>query len=469
MTEEWPATTKSQTGSDTNHPEEPHHTVIGVETSGVPTIPTSGNPNDNSGISNHLTANAAAAAATRFLPPAYGCPNDYAAAAALIPPPPVGADAAAAAAAAAVAAYPPMHHHYPMPWQNPYAPPPHMAYGAMYPPFANPYGPPHPPYPHGPPHMHPSPYNPYDPTLVAPSPYDPAPGLSLSGFQTEDNKSEELDDDEDDDVEGDELGTYGAAARMKMYVKSKVPTRQEILDRRARKNAQSRARAAKLRERIFEIKDRITDDRTDEEKAMMDQYESRRSRKNDRSRERAIEKKTEIDRILNKPERKRSKLEKQFLETALTAKQRKNEGDRLRRQRIKMMGKRVGGQDRSPMEGMSPMAPLQQFGSGFPGAYPSPRHGSATGILEAPVGNSAAAVGGVPLPFVPASQHGRSQLHLPQNSSQVEQRRHPDGSMTISIGGSRGNDEMGDMAQMLLYGENGEPDADAEDTDETEV
>jgi len=415
MTEEWPATTKSQTGSDTNHSEEPHHIVISVETLGVPTIPTSGDPNNNSGISNRMTANAAAAAATCFLPPAYGCPIDCAAAAALILPPPVGPDTAAAAAA--IAAYSPMHHHYPMPWQNPYAPPPHMAYGAMYPPFANPYGPPHPPYPHGPPHMHPSPYNPYDPTLVAPSPYDPAPGLSLSGFQTEDNKSEELDDDEDDDVEGDELGTYGAAARMKMYVKSKVPTRQEILDRRARKNAQSRARAAKLRERIFKIKDRVNDGRTDAEKAMIDQHESRRSRKNNRSREHAIEKKTEIDRILNKLERKRSKLEKKFLETALITKQRKNEGERLRKQQIRMMGKKVTSrQVRSPMDGMSPMAPLPKFGSDFPDAYLSPRHGSATGILEASVENSAAAVGGVPFPFVPASQHGRNQLHLPQNS-----------------------------------------------------
>jgi len=299
--------------------------VISVETLGVPTIPTSGDPNNNSGISNRMTANAAAAAATCFLPPAYGCPIDCAAAAALILPPPVGPDTAAAAAA--ITAYSPMHHHYPMPWQNPYAPPPPMPYGAVYPPT----------YQHGPPHMHLSPYSPYDLTLVAPGPYDPFPGLSLSGFPTEDNKSEEMDDDEDDDVEGDELGTYGAAARMKMYVKSKVPTRQEILDRRARKNAQSRARAAKLRERIFKIKDRVNDGRTDAEKAMIDQHESRRSRKNNRSREHAIEKKTEIDRILNKLERKRSKLEKKILETALITKQRKNEGDRLRSQQIRMM------------------------------------------------------------------------------------------------------------------------------------
>merc|ERR1712232_850987 len=209
---------------------------------------------------------------------------------------------------------------------------------------------------------------------------------------------------------------------------------------------------------------------------------------NDRSRERAIEKKAEIDRILNKPERKRTKLEKQFLETALTAKQRKNEGDRLRRQRIKMMGKsaaRKGNNQGHPPYSsggadsisMSPL-PSHQFGSGYQGAasYPSPRHASA-GVLETS-SSGAAPVGGVALPFIPPPQQyndpqtspqGRSQLHLPQNSSQVEQRRHPDGSMSISIGGNRTNEDIGDIDQMLLYGENGEGDVVSEQPNETEV
>uniref|UniRef100_A0A7S1E1C8 Uncharacterized protein n=1 Tax=Thalassionema nitzschioides TaxID=33649 RepID=A0A7S1E1C8_9STRA len=355
----------------------------------------------------------------------------------------------------------------------------------MYPPFANPYGPPHLPYQQAPPHMPPPHY--YDPNLAPHGPYEQPPGGGPQGYQ-QDRKIEDNDDEDDSsNNQEDELGTYGAAARMKMYVKSKVPTRQEILDRRSRKNAQSRARAAKLRERIGEIKDKSDIELNEEEKAMIDQYENRRSRKNDRSRERAIEKKSEIDRILNKPDRKRTKLEKQFLETALTAKQRKNEGDRLRRQRIKMMGKKSGSRGNLSYgsgSGDIPMSPLpSQFGSGgYSGAatYPSPRHASATGALEASGGSAATTPGGVPLPFIPPQQqyndpsqspHARSQLHLPQNSSQVEQRRHPDGSMSISIGVSRNNpnDDVGEMAQMLLYGENGEGEVVADQSSNTET
>lgn len=462
MTEEWPATIKGQ--HDSGKPDEPS----GADSS----IPQG--PSDTSGPQGNES---------QVGPPRYpaGGPHqfpptgDLSGPGNMVPPPPVGPDAAAAAAAAAVAGYPPMHGYQQPPWQ-PYGHPPPMPYGAMYPPFANPYGPPL-PYQQAPPHMPPPHY--YDPNLAAQGHYEQPPGGGPQGYQQDGKSEENEDEDEENNNNEDELGTYGAAARMKMYVKSKVPTRQEILDRRARKNAQSRARAAKLRERIGEIKDKARSELSEEEKAMIEQYESRRSRKNDRSRERAIEKKTEIDRILNKPERKRTKLEKQFLETALTAKQRKNEGDRLRRQRIKMMGKKSGRENIGYSSSADiPMSPLpSQFGSGYPGAtaYPSPRHASATGALEAPGGGSAAG-GGVPLPFIPPQQqysdsqsspHARSQLHLPQNSSQVEQRRHPDGSMSISIGGSRSNDEVGEMAQMLLYGENGE--GDAAQADETEV
>ena len=355
----------------------------------------------------------------------------------LMPPPPIPPEAAAAAAAAG---YPPMPPHYQQPhWHPGYGPP--APYGHMYPPYGNPYGPP--------PHYQPMPPYGYDHQMAA---AQHAYGEQMAaGYPQDHDGQNDGDDDDDGDNELEEIGTYGSAARMKMYVKSKVPTRQEILDRRARKNAQSRSRAAKLRERMLELKVKEEPAKSEEEKAVFDQFESRRQRKNDRSRERAIEKKSEIDRILNKPERKRTKIERQFLETALTAKQRKNEGDRLRRQRIKATG-RKGQNDTDaqirpkysrPEIPLSPLASHQypQPGSHYP--YASSR--GPPGASE-PSGG-----GGVPLPFVPPTREQRSQLHLPQHSAQVEQRRHPDGSMSISIGGSRG-EEMGDM--LLMYGDN---------------
>jgi len=300
----------------------------------------------------------------------------------------------------------------------------------------------------------------------------------------EDEKEGEEDEGMDDLEDGGEMGTY---TRLKMYVKPKVPTRQEILDRRARKNAQSRSRASKLRERIQEIKTRPDEERTDEERALLGQYEGRRGRKNDRSRDRAIEKKSEIERILNKPERKRTKLEKQFLETALNAKQRKNEGDRLRRQRIKSSSKSGSrsydsesasdaGASRTPTSGGAkhpniisrpppgyastmpdiPMSPLPTHtghavyqSPGMPGiGFPSPPTIGARGRAVPPGGletpGNVSSSSRLPLPFMPPSQQyddasaeelPGSQLHLPQRSTDVEQRRNPDGSLSISIGG----------------------------------
>jgi hypothetical protein len=311
-----------------------------------------------------------------------------------------------------------------------------------------------------------------------------------------------------------------SASRARLYVKSKVPTRQEILDRRARKNAQSRSRAAKLRERVEGIASRPDIERTEEERDLLDSYQYRRQRKNDRSRERAIEKKTEIERILSKPEKKRSKIERDFLETALYAKQRKNHGDRMRRQRIKqqkMAARAAGGDDSYGMashrltsigytSGMSdiPMSPL-------PGAhghssmtspttltpsnimpniaFPSPPNSRRHPSASTPGGAQGRPEASEPQSFVPPNQPfgtgdspaTRSQLHMPQSSSSVEQRRHPDGSMTISIGRKAaptfdGVEEAGgeespspdtsnagnvnlsgdDVSQMLLYGGNAE-------------
>jgi hypothetical protein len=313
-------------------------------------------------------------------------------------------------------------------------------------------------------------------------------------------------DDESDSKMGPDTSS---ASRARLYIKSKVPTRQEILDRRARKNAQSRARAAKLRERIEMIQVKPESERTEEERDLLHNYQYRRQRKNDRSRERAIEKKSEIERILSKPENKRTKIENDFLEIALTAKQRKNQGDRLRRQRIKQMkraqaraeaseysvGHRVAAVGYSEI----PMSPLPTAGGqhhpsmaspgmASPGmgiTFPSPPNARQPPQGGRPGSSSGT---GVPLPFVPPNQSygsgdspaARSQLHMPQHSSNVEQRRHADGSLSISIGGQGITEEGGsaaasggdnaegaesgtgsnaggnDVSQLLEFGENNE-------------
>lgn len=332
------------------------------------------------------------------------------------------------------------------------------------------------------------------------------------------DESAEMEDSDDEGSERKLPADTSSASRARLYVKSKVPTRQEILDRRARKNAQSRSRASKLRARVDAIAAKPDSERTEEERELYDSYQYRRQRKNDRSRERAIEKKTEIERILTKPEKKRTKIERDFLETALYAKQRKNQGDRLRRQRIKQqkMAAQVSGGDES--YGMAshrvtsvgftsamseiPMSPLPTSGPLHPSmaspatftspsimpniAFPSPptarRPPGGPGSLEVPRGARSQ-----PQAFVPTSQQfgtgdsptTGSQLHMPQSSPSVEQRRHPDGSMTISIGrkaaggptygeagegppspdtsaSNAGNVNLSDVSQMLLYGENSE-------------
>ena len=141
----------------------------------------------------------------------------------------------------------------------------------------------------------------------------------------------------DGDLSEDMTGT-GAVPMCKVYVKPSGQASEEVLARRARKNAQSRARATKHRQRIAEIERKPESERTEEEIQIYETHQERRQRKNDRSRERALEKKDEIDKILAKPVNKRSRIELQFLETALGAKKRKNEGDRLRRTRLKELG-----------------------------------------------------------------------------------------------------------------------------------
>lgn len=379
-------------------------------------------------------------------------------------------------------------------------PPPHMA---GYPPMYNPYQPPmYPHYPGYPPPPMPYGYPPPDPNMVHGGGYLPPDGTGVgpAGYAKKDDDDKA--DDMGDDEEGEDIVPGAVTARLKTYIKPRIPTTQDVLDRRARKNAQSRARAAKLRQRVVEIEKKPEEDRTEEEREIFAQFEHRRQRKNDRSRERALEKKEEIDRILAKSEKKRTKIEKQFLDNALGAKKRKNEGDRLRRQRLKQMGissktglKGAGGHmgrsgyqhyqpySAPPHMGEIPMSPMPMGGHhshmqspggfGSPGmmhgmGYPSPhrRSGGSSGVMETP-GRSGP---GGNMPYMPPSNSYENQGSpgsYPQSGggsgSRVEQRRHPDGSMSISIGGngatggsngSAGGEEqvnMSDVSHLLLY------------------
>jgi hypothetical protein len=178
------------------------------------------------------------------------------------------------------------------------------------------------------------------------------------------DEEEEQDDDDDDDEEDDRAAEPAVVtaispnndARLKTYIKPRKTATQEVMDRRMRKNAQSRARAAKLRQRVANIGARPTQARSEDERILWSLYEERRRRKNERSRDRALEKKEAIDRILTKQEKKRTRIEIQFLETALSAKKRKNEGDRLRRQRLKELGLSTKGMGLKP--GITARGPL---------------------------------------------------------------------------------------------------------------
>jgi hypothetical protein len=189
---------------------------------------------------------------------------------------------------------------------------------------------------------------------------------------------------------------------LKVWIKpSYTPVNQEVLDRRGRKNAQSRARAARLKLRIVDIENKAPEDRNEEEQRIWGQYENRRDKKNNRSRERALEKKEEIDRILSRPEGQRSKIEKQFLENALGAKKRKNEGDRLRRLRMKAMGIPAKGGRRPGVTARGgPMPPMVWMG---PGYYPPPHH---AGMIPPPRPPPRGSDGGETPSREPLSPHG---------------------------------------------------------------
>ena len=126
-----------------------------------------------------------------------------------------------------------------------------------------------------------------------------------------------------------------AAKRAQSKEKAKKELSQTVLDRRARKNAQSRLRASKLKDRIATIQAKAPEDRTPEEVKSLEVFEERRQRKNGRSRERATERKREYERIMAIPEHLWSPEEKNFVQETMIAKFKKNEGDRMRRKKLK--------------------------------------------------------------------------------------------------------------------------------------
>lgn len=270
--------------------------------------------------------------------------------------------------------YPPYYHGYPPYGVYPPHYPPHMMppYGApgMAPDPSSPTRPSYPPMPGYAPHNYP-PSSPMATGPGYPGGMHDAPhgGPSSDPF---DEHKENADDDQDNDASAEDAA---AGARLKIYIKPNVPASQEVLDRRARKNGQSRARAARQRERVAQIEQKPESERTPEEQHLFELHQMRRKKKNDRSRDRAVEKKEEIDRILAKPESSRTRIEKQFLEQALGAKKRKNEGDRLRRSRLKAMGMtgknvgRPGIPARGPMPAHAGMS-HPHYGMPPPGYYP---------------------------------------------------------------------------------------------------
>lgn len=94
-------------------------------------------------------------------------------------------------------------------------------------------------------------------------------------------------------------------------------------------------RAAKLKQRISDIRAKDPRDRAPEEAKTLAVFEERRQRKNGRSRERALERKREYERTMSLPETKWSEEQKNFVQETMVAKFKKNEGDRMRRKKLK--------------------------------------------------------------------------------------------------------------------------------------
>lgn len=108
-----------------------------------------------------------------------------------------------------------------------------------------------------------------------------------------------------------------------------------VPERRSRKNAQSRMRAAKLKDTIRRMKKKNCEERTTEENEKLATYEERRMRKNGRSRDRAMERKRRFGIISAKSENEWNEEEKLFMTDTLVSKYKKNEGDRIRRKKMR--------------------------------------------------------------------------------------------------------------------------------------
>eukprot|EP00578_Thalassiosira_sp_NH16_P019827 CAMPEP_0181096084 /NCGR_PEP_ID=MMETSP1071-20121207/10847_1 /TAXON_ID=35127 /ORGANISM="Thalassiosira sp., Strain NH16" /LENGTH=498 /DNA_ID=CAMNT_0023178475 /DNA_START=85 /DNA_END=1582 /DNA_ORIENTATION=- len=251
---------------------------------------------------------------------------------------------------------PPGYEHYPPPpGFYPYPPhyPPHPHFG--YPPPPPGYYPPPPPG-YYPPPGHPNHLPPPRPQVPPVGELDPSTGTFIYG--------------------GPPPSQPGPAKRSRLRIK----TPQDIMNRKIRKNSQSRHRAARLRDKVDTIKSK-GEELTEEEAQLYDTVEERRHRKNNRSRERALEKKAELERITAKPEDERTPQETEILNIAVNAKRRKNEGDRLRRERIKKMGLKskppgmsIRSRPRKPLsgEGILPYGAAPPGMPGIPDVGPPP-------------------------------------------------------------------------------------------------
>ena len=232
--------------------------------------------------------------------------------------------------------YPYAQYPGPYPYYYPYPPPPHPSA-----PGASPQGYaswPYPPAPH--PHIYP-PY--YPPPYPHPLPSQPS----------QDKKDEEQESKEDDDkLEAkqevslpppppkSERAFFPPSSPRKLQgppsnsqLSEEGPKTDKTLEKRARKNARSRRRAAELKQFIAVIKKKRAEDRTPEEIQMFNAHEEKRLQKNQRTKERALERKIRFEEICAKPVEERTLEEKNFLEETKNAKFRKNEVDRLRKKR----------------------------------------------------------------------------------------------------------------------------------------
>ena len=108
--------------------------------------------------------------------------------------------------------------------------------------------------------------------------------------------------------------------------------------RRERRNSQARNREARRRLQLEQIEAKPSNQRTEEEQRLWQEFDKRRQKKNAGARNRAVEKKKEVERILSLPAEARTEEDIQFLELCMGQKKRKVAGDRLRRVRMQQLG-----------------------------------------------------------------------------------------------------------------------------------